>query len=126
MRVAARADVAVGADWLWPLLALPGHVWLALLFVAPLYVVLAIVFGGVDPIFRQPVPVWNPLHWDFTQFTVRVRPHRRPDGFFGPALVRTVVYVGTAEPALPADRLPGGLLHRAVRRAGGRGCCWPR
>ena len=41
--------------------------WL-LFFLAPLYVVLAIVFGGVDPIFRTPVPVWNPLHWDLAQF----------------------------------------------------------
>ena len=40
-----------------------------LLFLAPLYVVLAIVFGEVDPIFRTPVPVWNPLHWDSAQFT---------------------------------------------------------
>ena len=54
---------------LWPLLALPGAVWLALLFVAPLYVVLSIVFGGVDPVFRTPLPVYNPLKWDSTQFT---------------------------------------------------------
>ncbi len=30
---------------------------------------LCIVFGQVDPIFRTPVPVWNPLQWDPTQFT---------------------------------------------------------
>ena len=35
----------------------------------PLYVVLCIVFGQVDPIFRTPMPVWNPLQWDPTQFT---------------------------------------------------------
>ena len=46
---------------LWPLLALPGVAWLAVFFLAPLYVVLAIVFGQVDPIFRTPIPVWNPL-----------------------------------------------------------------
>ncbi|HEU4998458.1 MAG TPA: hypothetical protein VFT68_05890, partial [Lapillicoccus sp.] len=54
---------------LWPALAVPGLVWLLLLFVTPLYVVLAIVFGGVDPIFRTPVPVWNPLAWNTAQFT---------------------------------------------------------
>ena len=38
----------------WPLLSLPGIAWLALFFLAPLYVVLAIVFGGLDPVFRSP------------------------------------------------------------------------
>ena len=54
---------------LWPLLAMPGVVWLAVFFLAPLYVVLAIVFGQVDPIFRTPIPVWNPLEWNPSQFT---------------------------------------------------------
>ena len=63
------------------MLAAPGIVWLLLFFLAPLYVVLAIVFGQVDPIFRTPVPVWNPLQWDATQFnyvlTQIVGPERR-------------------------------------------------
>ena len=42
-------------------LAAPGLIWLLLFFLAPLYVVLAIVFGRTDPIFRTAVPVWNPL-----------------------------------------------------------------
>ncbi len=53
---------------LWPALAIPGIIWLLVFFLAPMYVVLAIVFGQVDPIFRTPVPVWNPLQWDPTQF----------------------------------------------------------
>ena len=65
-------------------------------FVAPLYVVLAILFGGVDPILRQPVPVWNPLDWDFAQFRYVWDHIVGPDAFFRPALVRTVVYVGVA------------------------------
>ena len=85
-----------GTRWLWPLLALPGTVWLALLFVAPLYVVLAILFGGVDPILRQPVPVWNPLQWDFSQFRFVLDHIFGPGGFFRPALLRTVAYVGIA------------------------------
>ncbi|GAA2149193.1 ABC transporter permease [Nocardioides koreensis] len=85
-----------GARWLWPLLALPGVVWLALLFVAPLYVVVAILFGGVDPILRQPVPVWNPADWDFTQFRYVWDHVVGPQPFFRAALVRTVVYVGLA------------------------------
>jgi spermidine/putrescine transport system permease protein len=71
-------------------------VWLGLLFLVPLYVVLAILFGGVDPILRQPVPVWNPADWDVTQFRYVWDHVAGPQPFFRPALVRTVVYVGLA------------------------------
>jgi ABC-type spermidine/putrescine transport system permease subunit I len=81
---------------LWPLLAVPGLVWLLLLFVTPLYVVLAIVFGGIDPIFRTPVPVWNPVAWNTAQFTDVFSHVVGADGYFGPALLRTAVYVLTA------------------------------
>ena len=57
--------------------------------------VLAIVFGQRDPVFRTAVPVWNPLQWDPTQFTY-VLARIGPDGIYFPALVRTVVYVGAA------------------------------
>jgi ABC-type spermidine/putrescine transport system permease subunit I len=92
----ARRRTSGRRSLLWPLLALPGAVWLALLFVAPLYVVLAIVFGGVDPVFRTPLPVYNPLQWDATQFTAVFSHIIGPNGYFGPALLRTAVYVGTA------------------------------
>ena len=78
---------------LWPALALPGALWLALLFLAPLYVVLAIVFGGVDPIFRTPIPVWSPLAWNSAQFLDVFDHIFGADGYFGPALLRTAVYV---------------------------------
>jgi spermidine/putrescine transport system permease protein len=84
---------APGRRAIWPLLALPGTIWLAVLFVAPMYVVLAILFGQVDPILRQPVPVWNPVHWDVTQFDYVLRHIAGTQGFFGPALLRTLVYV---------------------------------
>ena len=85
-----------GSRLIWPLLAIPGTVWLALLFVAPLYVVVAILFGGTDPILREPVPVWNPLDWDFTQFTYVWDHIVGSQPFFRPALVRTVLYVTIA------------------------------
>src|ERR671932_1717666 len=50
--------------WLWPLSALPGVVWLLILFLLPLYAVLALAFGGVDPILLSGVPAWNPLDWN--------------------------------------------------------------
>ena len=81
---------------LGPLLALPGIVWLALFFVAPLYVVLAVVFGGVDPVFRTVIPVWNPILWSSDQPIYVLTHIVGDDGFFGPALLRTAVYVLTA------------------------------
>ena len=78
---------------LWPALALPGALWLALLFLAPLYVVLSIVFGGIDPIFRTPLPVWNPAKWNSAQFLDVFDHIFGADGYFGPALLRTAVYV---------------------------------
>jgi spermidine/putrescine transport system permease protein len=77
----------------WPLLALPGVIWLAVLFVAPMYVVCAILFGQVDPILRQPVPVWNPVEWNTIQFRFVLSHIFGAEGYFGPALVRTAVYV---------------------------------
>ncbi len=78
---------------LWPALALPGALWLALLFLAPLYVVLSIVFGGIDPIFRTPLPVWNPAKWNSAQFLDVFDHIFGADGYFGPALLRTAAYV---------------------------------
>ncbi len=78
---------------LWAALAAPGLIWLLLCFVAPLYVVLAIVFGQVDPLFRTPVPVWNPLQWNPSQFNYVLTHIVGRDGVFGPALLRTAIYV---------------------------------
>jgi spermidine/putrescine transport system permease protein len=85
-----------GPRILWPVLALPGVVWLAVLFIAPLYVVLAILFGQIDPILRHPVPVWNPIEWNTIQFRFVFTHIFGAQGYFGPALVRTAVYVLTA------------------------------
>jgi ABC-type spermidine/putrescine transport system permease subunit I len=81
---------------LWPALALPGTLWLILLFLAPMYVVFAIVFGQVDPVFRTPLPVWNPVQWNTVQFTDVFRHIVGSDGFYGPALLRTAIFVASA------------------------------
>ena len=78
---------------LWAALAAPGIVWLLLCFVAPLYVVLAIVFGQVDPIFRTAVPVWNPLQWNASQFNYVLSRIFGANDVYGPALLRTVGYI---------------------------------
>jgi spermidine/putrescine transport system permease protein len=78
---------------LGPVLATPGIIWLLLFFLAPLYVVLAIVFGRIDPIFRTAVPVWNPLQWNPAQFNYVLSRIVGENNIFGPALLRTAIYV---------------------------------
>jgi spermidine/putrescine transport system permease protein len=88
------ADLATRRTrWFWPMLASPGVAWLAVFFLAPLYVVLAILFGQVDPVLRRPVPVWNPLDWNDIQFRYVLTHIFGSEGYFGPALIRTAVYV---------------------------------
>ncbi len=82
--------------WLWVSLGTPGMVWLLVLFVAPMYVVLAILFGQIDPVMRRPVPVWNPIEWNTIQFRFVLSHIFGEEGYFGPALIRTGVYVLTA------------------------------
>jgi len=55
-------------SWFWPSFAAPATIWLLLFFVLPFFVILAIAFGRVDPIFLTPSPVYNPLRWDAGPF----------------------------------------------------------
>ncbi|MGH3056282.1 MAG: ABC transporter permease, partial [Gaiellaceae bacterium] len=78
--------------WFWPSFALPGAVWLVLLFLVPTYAVVAVAFGTVDPIFQNPVPYWNPLDWQFD--TMRsVLAEFEPGHTFWTVSVRTIAYV---------------------------------
>jgi putrescine transport system permease protein len=78
--------------WAWPLFTLPGAVWLGLLFLVPFYAVLAVAFGTVDPIFQNPVPVWNPLDWQFSTMG-SVLDQLAPGDVFWTVFVRTFAYV---------------------------------
>jgi spermidine/putrescine transport system permease protein len=71
-------------------------VWIGLFFLIPLYVVFCVAFGTVDPIFRSPVPVWNPLEWQFTQVQVVWDRLFGPNNFYLPAVLRTILYVCVA------------------------------
>ena len=78
--------------WFWPSFAVPGAVWLVLLFLVPTYAVVAVAFGTVDPIFQNPVPAWNPLDWQF--HTMRsVLAEFEPGHTFWIVSVRTLAYV---------------------------------
>src|SRR6476660_6868033 len=50
--------------WLWPAFAIPGVVWLLILFLLPFYAVIGVAFGNIDPILQTPIPAWNPLNWN--------------------------------------------------------------
>jgi len=82
--------------WFWPSFASPSVAFLLVFFVFPFYVVLAVTFGGVDPILRAPVPAWNPATWDpgILQFTWSNITHS--DGLYSTAFINTFVYVGIA------------------------------
>jgi ABC-type spermidine/putrescine transport system permease subunit I len=114
----ARILFWIRRNWLWVLFALPGIVWLLLLFVAPLYVVLTIVFGQIDPVFRTPLPVWNPVEWNTVAFTDVFKHIIGPNGFFGPALLRTLVFVLVASILCLAIAYP--VAYFTARYAGRR------
>ena len=79
---------------LWAGFAIPGTVWLIALFVIPFYAVACIAFGTIDPIFRDAVPQWNPLSWNFVQ--ARQIFSSLATGALQGVAIRTVVYVVSA------------------------------
>jgi spermidine/putrescine transport system permease protein len=82
--------------WVWAGFAMPGIIWLTLLFIVPFYVVLAIAGGELNAVFQSPVPVWNPLHWTGANFTAVFHDLVGQTAFVGPIFLRTLVYVGVA------------------------------
>lgn len=93
--VQAGESRAIGlSPWTWKAFALPGVVWLILLFIVPLYGVVAVAMGRLDPVFVRPLPVWNPLQWDAGAFTKVIG--EIFGGQLGATALRTVGYVAAA------------------------------
>jgi ABC-type spermidine/putrescine transport system permease subunit I len=82
--------------WVWAGFAMPGIIWLILLFLIPFYSVLAIAGGQLNAVFESPEPVWNPLHWTGANFTAIFHDLVGQGAFVGPIFVRTLVYVAIA------------------------------
>ena len=82
--------------WVWAGFAMPGIIWLILLFLIPFYAVLAIAGGQLNAIFESPVPVWNPLHWTGANFTAIFHDLVGQGAFVGPIFFRTLAYVAVA------------------------------
>ncbi|HEX6256128.1 MAG TPA: ABC transporter permease [Euzebyales bacterium] len=99
---------------LWPLFALPGVVWLLLLFVVPFYAILAVAMGTIDPLFGLAQPVWNPLHWDPTTFIGVLQD--LAGGRLTPLFLRTVTYVVVASALCIVIGYP--VAYFIARRAG--------
>jgi spermidine/putrescine transport system permease protein len=78
--------------WLWPAAALPGVLWLVVLFLIPFYAVIGVAFGSVDPILLTAVPAWNPLQWHLG-WVLQVLSGLEPGGVYFAVFVRTVEYV---------------------------------
>ena len=76
--------------WFWPSFATPGILWLILFFLLPLYTVLSVAFGTVDPIFRSPLPVYQPWWWTTSHVAEGLG---KATGLFRHVYARTFVYV---------------------------------
>ena len=101
----------------WVGLALPGVIWLVVFFLVPLYVILCVAFGSLDPIFGLPKPAWSPLDWNTSAFSFVLENLFDPDGLFGKVFVRTAVYVTIAVALSLLIAYPVAYL---VARHGGR------
>src|SRR5215467_12947076 len=80
----------------WACLAAPGILWLALLFIVPFYVVLAIAAGRLNQLFGTPIAEYNPLNWSTTNLATAWRDIAGPTAYVGPILLRTVIYTFAA------------------------------
>lgn len=76
---------------LWAVLTLPGTLWLVALFIVPFYAVMAVAFGGFDPILLRTLPEWNPLRWRFGAAGDVLE--QIVSGPLQPVVIRTGVYV---------------------------------
>ena len=81
--------------WLWAGFALPGVIWLIILFVVPFYAVIGVAFGSIDPNLLTAIPIWNPLQWNVGWVSDALS-RLQPGGDLWPVSVRTVEYVAAS------------------------------
>jgi ABC-type spermidine/putrescine transport system permease subunit I len=82
--------------WFWVLLATPGMIWLAVLFVVPFYAMLAIGEGKLDRQTESPVAVFNPFTWSSANLSNVWRDLFGSAAFALPIAWRTIWYVVVA------------------------------
>lgn len=110
----AEYDTVGQKRWVWPAFAIPGVVWLSLLFLVPFYAIFAIAMGSIDPLLSRPVPEWNPFYWDPTVFADVLA--SLFGGQLGVVALRTVLYVFIASVLCVVIGYP--VAYFVSRRAG--------
>ncbi len=90
----AEYDTVGQKRWIWPSFAIPGVVWLCLLFLVPFYAIFAVAMGRIDPILNRAIPEWNPIYWNPTVFAKVFADLF--GGQLGSIALRTIVYVFVA------------------------------
>jgi ABC-type spermidine/putrescine transport system permease subunit I len=80
----------------WILLALPGMLWLIVLFVVPFYAVLAIGEGKLNTQTKSPVAVYDPFSWSSANLSNVLHEIFGAQAFIGPTVVTTILYVAAA------------------------------
>jgi spermidine/putrescine transport system permease protein len=83
-------------------------------FVVPIYAILAVAFGGIDPILRTSEPAWSPLDWDTT--SMRSILDRVFGGDLGGVFLRTAWFVALALAGCIVIGYP--IAYFVARRAG--------
>jgi ABC-type spermidine/putrescine transport system permease subunit I len=77
-------------------LAAPGIIWLAVLFIVPFYVVLAIGAGQLNVFTETPIAVYNPLHWSAANLIAVWHNFSGIAAFAWPIAWRTLWYTAAA------------------------------
>jgi ABC-type spermidine/putrescine transport system permease subunit I len=77
----------------WIVLAVPGILWLILLFIVPFYAVLGIAEGQLNRLTESPIAQYNPLHWSSSNVINVYHDLIGATAFAAPIAVRTIVYV---------------------------------
>jgi spermidine/putrescine transport system permease protein len=67
--------------------------YLLVLFLVPLWVILAVTFGTLDPILQTPHPIYNPGNWNTGVLTFTISNITHSDGLYHAAFIRTFAYV---------------------------------
>ena len=88
-----RGRAGQPARLFWVLLAAPGILWLALLFIVPFYAVLAIAEGQLNRLTEAPIAQYNPLHWSSSNVINVYHDLIGSTAFAAPIALRTIVYV---------------------------------
>ena len=76
--------------WFWPSFATPASLYLVIFFVLPLYVIVSVAFGTVDPVFQASVPIYQPWYWT-SQYLTQVLGDAV--GYQRGVYIRTFIYV---------------------------------